>query len=153
MELEEKDYLERFMVSVQYVGRMLKRKGRDHALPYELTKTQWFILRILSKKTCTIGELAEKLEVRSSSMSQMIDRLELSGLVKRQQDMLDGRSRVVVLSDKGKESLDAISHHELELLAVPFSRFSEEEQQVLVKLMETFKANLSESFEEGKNKS
>ena len=145
--MKESDYLERFMDSVQYVGRMMKRNDRDQALPYGITKTQWFILRILRKKSSTIGELAGKLEVRSSSMSQMIDRMELAGLVRRETDSLDARSKSIVLNEEGKQRLEAISHNRMELLSVPFSQLSEEERVQIVELMEKFKLNLSASFE------
>lgn len=149
--MNESDYLERFMDSIQYVGRMMKRNQRDQALPYGITKTQWFILRILSRKTISIGELADKLEVRPSSMSQMIDRLELAGLVERQIDSSDARSRKIVLSDEGKKRMDTIYTNRLELLSAPFSELSEEEQIKIVELMEKFKLNLSTSFDHSTN--
>lgn len=145
--MEDLDDLERFIDSIQYVGRMLKRNDRNQALPYEMTKTQWFILRILRKRSFTIGELAKKLEVRPSSMSQMIDRMELSGLVRRQTDSADARSKTVVLNEEGKVRLEAISHNRMELLSVPFSQLSEEERIKIVDLMEKFKSNLSASFD------
>lgn len=146
--MKESDHLERFMDGVQYVGRMMKRNVRDQALPYGITKTQWFILRILGKKSCTIGELADRLEVRPSSMSQMIDRMELSGLVWRQTDLQDARTKMVVLSEEGKVRVEAISHNRIELLSTPFSQLSEEEQKRLVELMEKFTLNLSASFDQ-----
>ncbi|MBS4218598.1 MarR family transcriptional regulator [Bacillus sp. FJAT-49711] len=148
--MEETENLERFIDAVQYVGRMLKRNVRDQASPQGITKTQWFILRHLWKKACTIGELAEKLEVRSSSMSQMIDRMELAGLVQRTTDPQDGRTKIVMLSDEGKKHLETISTAGVELLSDPFSKFSKEEQKVVVELLERFKANLSAAFEEKK---
>ncbi|MBS4177820.1 MarR family winged helix-turn-helix transcriptional regulator [Lederbergia citrea] len=150
--MKDEDYLERFMDSVQYVSRMMKRNVRDQALPHGITKTQWFILRILWKRPCTIGELAEKLEVRSSSMSQMIDRMEVSGLVQRQTDPLDGRSKMVVLNEKGEEHIKAVSRSGIELLSVPFSQFTSEEKMVIVELMEKFKLNLSANFDQCKDK-
>lgn len=145
--MKETDYLERFIESIQYIGRMMKRNDRDQALPYGITKTQWFILRMLSRKSSTIGELANKLEVRSSSMSQMIDRMELAGLVKRQADSSDARSKQIILSEEGKQRLEAISTTRMELLSDPFSQFSAEEQIKIVELMEKFKVNLSTTFD------
>jgi len=129
---------------------MLKRNVRDQASPQGITKTQWFILRHLWKKPCTIGELAEKLEVRSSSMSQMIDRMELAGLVQRTTDPQDGRTKIVMLNDAGKNHLETITNAGVELLSDPFSKFSKEEQQLVVELLERFKVNLSAAFEDKK---
>lgn len=149
--MEDSNYLERFIDSVQYVGRMMKRNQRNQVLPYGITKTQWFILRNLRKQSSTIGELANKLEVRSSSMSQMIDRMELAGLVERHTDASDARSKKIVLSDKGEKQMEAISSNRIELLSAPFSQLSEEEQINIVELMEKLKLNLSASFDHDTN--
>jgi len=150
--VKETENLERFIDAVQYVGRMLKRNVRDQASPQGITKTQWFILRHLWKRSCTIGELADKLEVRSSSMSQMIDRMELAGLVQRTTDPQDGRTKIVMLSEAGKNHLEMITNAGVALLSDPFSKFSKEEQQILVDLFEKFKSNLSAAFEDKHHK-
>ncbi|MFC5465669.1 MarR family winged helix-turn-helix transcriptional regulator [Lederbergia graminis] len=145
--MEENHYLERFMESIQYVGRMMKRNGRNNVASNDITKSQWFILRILSKRPHTIGELAEKLEVRSSSMSQMIDRLELSGLVQRQSNTGDGRIKEVVLSDEGMRGIKDISIKKMEFLSAPFTQLSVDEQEQLVHLLEKVKANLADTMD------
>lgn len=145
--MSEKDNLHMFMDNIQYVGRMIKRNDRAGSMPYGITKTQWFILRILAKKSCTIGELAQKMEVRPSSMSQMIDRMELASLVSRQTDHKDARSKKIVLMEEGRKHLLELSHNRMELLSTPFSKLSEVEQTTLVQLMEKFRKNLSSSFE------
>ena len=127
----------------------MKRNDRDQTLPYGLTRTQWFILHHVRRKPRTIGELAGKLEVRPSSMSQMIDRLELAGIVERQNDPSDARSKLVVLSEEGKKNMDHISTSRIELLSAPFSQLSEEEQVKIVELMEKYKSNLSATFDHG----
>lgn len=145
--MEDQENLERLIDSIQYVGRMLKRNNRAQNVPYGITKTQWFILRILGKKSCTIGELAHQLEVRPSSMSQMIGRMELAGFIQRQTDEKDARSKIIVLKEKGKQHLEDISQNRIKLLSAPFLQLSEKEQVQIVELMEKFRCNLSESFD------
>lgn len=146
--MPNREKIEDLIDSIQYIGRMVKRNDRNQNKPYEITKTQWFILRILQNKSCTIGQLAEKLEVRPSSMSQMIDRLELAGFVERQTDQVDARSKVVVLKEEGRSHLEAMSTHRMELLANAFNKLTLEEQDNLTALMEKFTKHLSTSFEE-----
>lgn len=143
--MNQSDNLETFMESIQYISRMMKRNVRNQTLPYGITKTQWFILRILSQESCTVGELAEKLEVRSSSMSQMIDRLQLAGFVERQVDARDARSKVVKLSALGEETIEEINQNGIQLLATPFFKLTESERDMLVKLLRTFTTHLSET--------
>src|SRR5690625_398968 len=150
--MKDSDNLERFIECIHYIGRMMKRNDRDQTLPYGLTRTQWFILHHVRRKPRTIGELAGKLEVRPSSMSQMIDRLELAGIVERQIDPSDARSKRVVLSEKGKKNMDKISSSRIELLSAPFAQLSEEEQVKIVELMEKYRFNLSASFDHGANR-
>lgn len=53
------------------------------------------------------GDLAEHTMVTSGAMSKRIDRLESSGLVTRRASETDGRGRVVALTPRGRELIDA----------------------------------------------
>jgi DNA-binding MarR family transcriptional regulator len=142
MESQEKQ-LEQFVDCVQAIGRHMKRTQRNSQEGTEITKTQWLILRFLSKQNgCTIGQLAERLEVRSSSMSQMIDRLELAGTVYREPDKNDARTRIVKLTEAGKEMMSKMKHSRMEMIAGPFNQLSQEEQNTLVEIMMKMTTNL-----------
>lgn len=142
MESQEKQ-LEQFVDCVQAIGRHMKRTQRNSQEGTEITKTQWLILRFLAKQDgCTIGQLAERLEVRSSSMSQMIDRLELAGTVYREPDKNDARTRIVKLTEAGKEMISKMKHSRMEMIAGPFNQLSQEEQNTLVDIMMKMTTNL-----------
>jgi DNA-binding MarR family transcriptional regulator len=132
--VSHRDSLELFSQSLQAVHRYLRRNGdtgRDG-----ITRVQWLILWDLWRhEKRTIGELAEKLDVRPSTMSQMIDRLELAGLVYRCQDVHDARTRIVQLTDSGKERIQRLKDMRTQLLAEPFQQLDEDEQATLVELM------------------
>ena len=135
MESQEKQ-LEQFVDCVQAIGRHMKRSQRNSQEGTEITKTQWLILRFLAKQDgCTIGQLAERLEVRSSSMSQMIDRLELAGKVFREPDQHDARTRVVALTDAGRETITKMKNAQVDMLSGPFNQLTFEEQETLVKIL------------------
>ncbi|QCB93015.1 MarR family winged helix-turn-helix transcriptional regulator [Cellulomonas shaoxiangyii] len=53
------------------------------------------------------GELAEHTLVTSGGMTKRVDRLEAAGLVRRRVSETDGRGRVVELTDRGREVIDA----------------------------------------------
>ncbi len=53
------------------------------------------------------GELAEHTLVTSGGMTKRVDRLEGAGLVRRRVSEHDGRGRVVQLTDRGREVIDA----------------------------------------------
>jgi DNA-binding MarR family transcriptional regulator len=55
----------------------------------------------------TPGELAEHTMITTGGMTKRIDRLERAGLVTRRVSERDGRGRVVALTAKGRETIDA----------------------------------------------
>lgn len=55
----------------------------------------------------TAGELAEHTMITTGGMSKRIDRLERAGLVARRSSETDGRGRLVRLTERGRERIDA----------------------------------------------
>ena len=55
----------------------------------------------------TAGELAEHTMITTGGMSKRIDRLERAGLVSRRSSDTDGRGRVIRLTGRGRETIDA----------------------------------------------
>lgn len=55
----------------------------------------------------TPGDLAENTLVTSGAMTKRVDRLERAGLVTRRPSDVDGRGRVVALTPRGKDVIDA----------------------------------------------
>lgn len=55
----------------------------------------------------TPGELAEHTMITTGGMSKRIDRLERASLVTRRASETDGRGRVVALTERGRETIDA----------------------------------------------
>jgi DNA-binding MarR family transcriptional regulator len=58
----------------------------------------------------TVGELAERLQLRHHSVVGLIDRLVLEGLVARVQSASDRRQVLVCLSRQGEKMLEKLSH-------------------------------------------
>jgi DNA-binding MarR family transcriptional regulator len=63
-----------------------------------------------------IGELAEQLQIQHHSAVELVDRLEASGLVRRQRGTHDRREVLVVLTPAGEKVLrELVIHHRAEL--------------------------------------
>ena len=73
--------------------------------PLGLSLAKLNVLGILvgSGKPLTLGELAQKLACVRSNITQLVDRLETDGLVRREADPADRRSIRAVLTDAGRE--------------------------------------------------
>ena len=75
---------------------LVKLAKHDVAIP------EWRILiSLYNKDASNIVELAEFIEVDKGAVSRVLDKMELNGLVERQQGK-DRRSSVVVLTEKGE---------------------------------------------------
>jgi DNA-binding MarR family transcriptional regulator len=63
-----------------------------------------------------IGELAEQLQIQHHSAVELVDRLEASGLVRRQRATEDRREVLVLLTPAGDKTLrELVIHHRAEL--------------------------------------
>lgn len=90
----------------------LRRTVVDKALrPIGVTRSQWWVLANLSRHD-GVGmmqtELAKVMDVGKVTLGGLIDRLEASGLVKRQSDFKDRRAKRVVMTPKGTKLLGEI---------------------------------------------
>ena len=134
--------LEQFMTYLQHLNRYLRTSAFDKA-ENPVTRVQWLLMRQLQRKgEQTIGQLALKLDVRASTMSQMLDRLEKSNFVLREPDPLDARVKLIRLTDDGVRLMEQIDKAWLESMAEPFDHLRDEEKQQLLDLMEKFNAHL-----------
>lgn len=99
--------------------RVQRKIMSQMSLPKEigLTVPQFGLLRLIAhEKEARVIQLADKLEVKSSAVTVMLDRLELLGLSKREPDENDRRAVTVTITEKGKEVLAEAQYRSLLLL-------------------------------------
>lgn len=142
--MNEHELIDQFLSHWQSINRHLRRgilaEGSE-----QITRLQWMLLRHVSRtQTCTIGQLAEKFGVRPSTVSQMADRLEKSGLIYRITDTEDARLRFVRLTEKGQTLINHVKSLWAERLSEGLSQFSKEEQQNLIELLDRLATSLVE---------
>ncbi|OFW74916.1 MAG: hypothetical protein A2201_06335, partial [Alicyclobacillus sp. RIFOXYA1_FULL_53_8] len=74
-----------------------------------LTSPQAYMLYFIQKTShCTVSQLAEKMEVKPSAITVMLDRLEHHGFVLRVRDEIDRRLVRVELTSQGTQMLDKV---------------------------------------------
>jgi len=71
---------------------------------------------ILAGGSLPLGQLAERLACVKSNVTQLVDRLDADGLVTREPDPNDRRSRLAVITEAGRQAYEKGSraHHEAE---------------------------------------
>ncbi|WP_054024120.1 MarR family winged helix-turn-helix transcriptional regulator [Bacillus sp. FJAT-28004] len=103
-------------------------------LDNDLTAPQCFILGIISKdQNITVTRLAEKMEVKPSAITVMLDRLVNNGYAERIHDVKDRRVVLVRCTEKGISALQRIKgdieallkHHLQEMDTTEMLRFVE----------------------------
>lgn len=134
--METRETLEQFIQYMQTINRFLRSNVFDQQQS-PLTRVQWLLLRYVSRSgASTIGSLAVHLDVRPSTMSQMVDRLEKAGLVYRESSDPDARVRWVKLTNEGVEMIRRMETLWAESLLEPFEQLSEAERAQLMNYMQ-----------------
>ena len=90
----------------------------------------------------TMGDLAEKINRDKSTTTVLVRKLEKDGFITGESDPADKRSRVIYLTEKGKDFNQTAHELSNELLSTFYKGFSEEEKnlffQSLLKVKENF---------------
>src|SRR5688572_22672642 len=93
------------------VGLVKYVKGHYAALAekWGLTHMQLYVMNAIEAEGVTMGEVAGNLHCDASNVTGMIDRLVALGMVSRHESEHDRRAKIITLTDKGRQVLDAIS--------------------------------------------
>lgn len=133
--MTETSALEEFTRAYEILRRFIRRRELVEG-NNGLSRVQAMVIRHLSRHgDRTVGQLAEFLAVRPSTMSQMVDRLELAGLVDRIPDQHDARIRLVHLTPHGDDTVKTLRNVRLRLLTEPFGKLTADEQVLVAELM------------------
>lgn len=108
------------------------------------------LLAVLQNDGASQRDLAEELDVRPSSMTEMLTKLEKNDFILRRQDEKDQRIFHIYLTDKGREAAEKIAEGKDEFAEYFFYALTEEEKEQMFKLTEKLCSSLEE--DEGERK-
>jgi DNA-binding MarR family transcriptional regulator len=127
---------QRFQEAFQSIKRSLESELMKK-MNGQITAPQMFMLYFIERNgPCKLAQLAEKLEVKPSAITVMIDRLEKSGYVNRIHDTVDRRSVLVAATSLGKEVLDKTIQERNEIVNHYLSRLAPDEIRLVTELLE-----------------
>lgn len=135
--MERNQLVEQFLETLVRFKRFL-----DQSVPVDDrvgTLLQFYAIRFLDRHSdSTVGDLAEGLQMSSSAVSQLTDRLVELGLIKRTHDQDD--RRIVRLSNtiKGKAHLLLVSKRANKKGKEMFAKLSDEDLQTIIRIYNKF---------------
>lgn len=114
--------IEKHLRKIDYI---IRKKGRVILNDFNITVPQFRALQILiNDGEMTISELSQKMDLACSTITDLVDRMENSELVKRKKDKKDKRVvRIEVLS-KGNNILDKVLQKRIEYLSIKLKNLS-----------------------------
>lgn len=126
----------RFQRSVTQLNRLFASEIVDR-LDSQVTGTQMYMLHyIRQSERCRLTELAEKLDVKPSAVTVMIDRLVKSDYVVRTHDTDDRRVILVELTPTGIEILEKAQAMREEIVGAYLDKLDPDEIRIATEVLE-----------------
>ncbi len=122
----------------------LRRSAFDRCLkPLNVTRSQWWVLAYLSREDgMTQSRLAEELDLGKVAVGGLIDRLEKSGLLRREADASDRRVNRVFLEPKSKQLIARMRKVSHRMNQQILSGLAEEDLEVAAITLDVMKRNI-----------
>ena len=102
---------EEVFLNIQRTAEVLGWTMNEILKPFELTRGQYNVLRILrgaGEDGIKCSEVSERLITKDSDITRLLDRLENRGLVSRERDEKDRRIVISRITDQGLEILEQL---------------------------------------------
>lgn len=131
------DFARRFEELLPVISRYIHKADSGDFMKMNLTFSQVMMLGLIGqKRSPKMKDLATELGVTLSNVTGMIDRLILSGYVKRYEDPSDRRVVRVKLTSKGAEIKARVSSHKKQCMERVFSKLSISDRSAIIRIME-----------------
>ena len=129
----------------------LRRSAFDRCLkPLNVTRSQWWVLAYLSREDgMTQSQLAIELDLGKVAVGGLIDRLEKSGLVRREADASDRRVNRVFLEPKSKQLITRMRKVSHKLNTQILAGLADRELETTALTLDAMKRNILGYLETG----
>jgi DNA-binding MarR family transcriptional regulator len=132
------------------VSRLFRRSFDERARQIGVTRPQWQVLVIVSRKPgINQGGVADLLEVEPITVGRMIDRMQESELVERRADPADRRAWRLHLTDKGESLVAQLRPLGAETLEGALEGIDPAEREMVQRALQRMLANLSRKTGDG----
>lgn len=126
------------------LSRITEQNSNEQGITFNQGRFLHFIKVLTLRGPLYQKDLEEELGIRPSSATEMIKKLEALSLIARRDDERDKRSKLIDLTDKGREVEKAIFTRLCQLESEMARGVSTEDLQVFFEVLDRFKMNLYE---------
>ena len=114
--------------------RFLRQREQD-----SLTLSQAVVLDLLGdERQWRVGDLADVARIRQPSMTDLINRMERQGLLRKVQAVQDKRGVEVTITEEGRAVLRVVNRRHVDNMASRLALLSDEEKAVLERALPIF---------------
>lgn len=136
---------------VGILARSISSSGDIKYREFNIQKGQhMFLTRICENSEINFVDLSNMLKVDKTTTTKAVNKLVEIGYVNKQQDDNDKRGYKLTATKKGLEIYDLLIEEENRQIQICFKSFSEEEKQVVTKLLKRMSENIEEYWIEAK---
>jgi len=121
------------------ISHLIRSLGKETQEIFEekITIPQFVVLQTVSKtKKCNLKDIVDELGNTTGSASLLIDKMTKLGYIVRERDDNDRRLIWLTFSEKGKRLYEQITEKRNEVLESYFSKWTEQETQLFMKLLD-----------------
>jgi DNA-binding MarR family transcriptional regulator len=135
--------------SVRRIVQLLRRSANASEKQMGLSAAQLFVLhKLADAQSLSVGDLAERTLTSQSSVSEVVQKLVVAGLVDRTRSKRDGRSVELTLTDSGRQVLGRAPVAPQDYLLAGLNRMPPRDRKQLARLLgrlvrETGMANIT----------
>lgn len=139
-----KDARAQFAPLAAHVAREWRRAVDGRLQVFGLTEATWLPLLRISRAETPMrqNELAASLSLDGSSVVRLLDALEHSGLIERCEDRADRRAKSLVLTPRGRRTVDQVERVSQEIRDLVLGDISDEDLSRTLRLLETVRDRL-----------
>ena len=132
-----KDLSEEILITLRQISRAMSIYSKSLDKHYGLTSPQLLILHeLFHSDQIAIGEIARKISLSQATVTDIIDRLEIKGLVTRTKNNLDRRQVLIKITSNGKNIINKSPSLLQKDFLAKFNQLQKWEQHLLLSSVE-----------------
>lgn len=144
----DKESIESIERSMRIISNRVRLYGREVLKEYNLSTLQFIALQIANdKEGITIGDLSKRLGLAHSTTTDIVDKLERSGFVRREKYEKDKRIVLVLVLERADDVIGQVIEKRIEYMKEVTEHLSNDESKQLKEILNSVKVKMDELSE------